>query len=243
MTTARELYELWAGDSELDPRLGESLDPRGRDSLFELFASLGPKPGQLVVDIGARDGRHLKRLVEEHGLQGVGLDPVPRDPSVLEASIEAMPLDDASADWIWCRDMLVHADVERGLGECARVLKPGGRMVAYVTLATDLLEPGEATRLADALGLSNLDGSRIEAAAAAAGLALDRKIEVGSEWRERMIEDGEWDANDALLRISRLRRRGETSSEAASYTADKLWGVYQLIGKLCPTIYVWERRG
>ena len=34
-----------------------------------------------------------------------------------------------------------------------------------------------------------------------------RKDELGGEWRERMIEDGEWDAGETLLRLSRLRRR------------------------------------
>ena len=77
-------------------------------------------------------------------MEGIALDPVPQADDVLEGTIEELPLADASADWIWCRDVLVHVDVERGLAECARVLKPGGRMLAYVTLATDLLEPREA---------------------------------------------------------------------------------------------------
>ncbi len=255
MTTVRELYELWAGESELDARLGESLDPRGKESLFELFASLGPQPGQLVVDVGARDGRHLSRLVQEHGLHGVAIDPVPDhvrmareatsglDVEVLQGAIEALPLPDASADWIWCRDVLVHVDVERGLAECARVLERGGRMVAYVTLATDLLEPREAAWLTHACALRSLDPDRLERAAAAAGLTLTDKLEIGGEWRERMIEDGEWDPADALLRVSRLRRRAESGSETEAYAADKVWGVYQLLGKLCPTVYVWERCG
>jgi sarcosine/dimethylglycine N-methyltransferase len=239
VTTARELYELWASGSGLDPRLDASLDPRGKDWLFELFATLGPEAGQVVVDVGARDGRHLRRLVEEHGLQGIGLDPVPQSPEIVEAEMESMPLEDASADWIWARDVLVHVDADRGFAECVRVLRPGGRMVAYVTLATDLLEPRESAWLKEAVALTTLDGSVIERAAGAAGLELEQRVVIGGEWRERMIEDGEWDANDALLRISRMRRLGIDSPPNA---ADLMWGVYQLLGKLEPTIFVWRRR-
>jgi sarcosine/dimethylglycine N-methyltransferase len=244
LTNVRELYEFWGAESyaALEAELGESRDPRGRDWLFELFASLGPRAGDVVVDIGARDGKHLRRLVQEHGVEGIALDPVPQADDVLEGTIEELPLADSSADWIWCRDVLVHVNVERGLGECARVLKPGGRMLAYATLATDLLEPREAAWIMDACALATLDGARIEAAAAAAGLELAERAVLGGEWRERMIEEGEWDANEALLRVSRLRRLGVTGSEPEAYAADKVWGVYQLLGKLCPTVYLWERR-
>lgn len=240
MTDVRELYEFWGAESyaALEARLGASLDPRGKDWLFELFASLGPRPGDVVVDVGARDGKHLKRLVAEHGVEGIAIDPVPQDPSVIEGVAEALPLADASVDWVWCRDMLVHTDVERALVECARVLKPGGRIIAYVTLATELLELREAAWLMEACALTTLDGARIEAAAAATGLVTAEKIVLGSEWRERMIEDGEWDANDALLRLSRLRRSGIAADAVA---ADKTWGVYQLLGKLEPTVYVWAK--
>jgi SAM-dependent methyltransferase len=267
MASVQELYELWAGESELDAELARSLEPRGTDWLFDLFSSLGPEPGQLLVDVGARDARHAIRLVREHGLRAVALDPLPQhvelaraavseaglvdELEVAEAAIESLPLPDASADWIWCRDVLVHVDAARGLAECARVLVPGGRMVAYVTLATDLLEPVEAASLVYALALApeSLDPDRVESAAADAGFALLEKIRLGGEWRERMIEDGEWDPGDALLRLSRVRRRqpelvaqyGPPAVDA--YVAGQLWGVYQLLGKLCPTVYVWERSG
>ena len=236
MTTARELYEHWAGAPEQDPRLGESLGPRGKEWLFELFASLGPEPGEFLLDVGARDGRHFTRLAETHELRGLALDPVPTGPDVVEGVIESLPVEDESVDWIWARDMLVHVDLERGFSECVRVLKPGGRLVAYVTLATELLEPRERAWLSDALALVNLDGDRIEAAASP--LTLEQKIELGSEWRERMIEDGEWDTNDALLRIARMRRLGIVNPVDG---ADLVWGVYQLLGKLCPTVYVWSK--
>jgi len=266
VATVQELYELWAAESKLRAELKESLGPRGRDWLFEVFAELGPVEGQLVVDAGARDARHAIRLVREHRLRAVALDPVPLHADlarravaeagledrieVVEAPIEAMPLADDSADWIWCRDVLVHVDPPRAFRECARVLRSGGKMVAYVTLATPRLEPLEAKELTEAVALvrESMEGSVLEAAAASAGLVLVSAEQLGSEWRERMIEDGEWDASADALAIARLRRREAElverhgAADVAAAAGGRLWGIYQLLGKLCPTIYVWERR-
>jgi SAM-dependent methyltransferase len=263
-TTVEQLYgELWAEESPLDAELQRSLDPRGTDWLFSVFAELGPQPGQVVVDVGARDASHAIRLVRDHGLRAVAVDPVHHhfelarqavaeagaDVEVVEAAIEAMPLDDESADWIWCRDVLVHVDAERGFAECARILRPGGQLLAYVTCRTGALEPREARALFDASAIvpESTDPEALERHAATAGLTLVSRTELGGEWRERMIEDGSWSPGDDLLRLSRLRRRedelvarfGET--RVAAYAAARLWGVYQLLGKLCPTVYIWRR--
>jgi hypothetical protein len=134
-------------------------------------------------------------------------------------------------------------DLERGFTECARILKPGGQMLAYVTCATDLLEPREAALLFDAVAIvpESIDAAVIEARAADAGFTLVSKTELGGEWRERMLEDGSWSANEALLQLSRLRRSGADLDDprVAAYVADKTWGIYQLLGKTCPTVYVW----
>jgi sarcosine/dimethylglycine N-methyltransferase len=265
MASVQELYELWAEDSELRDTLRKSLDPRGPEWLFELFASLWPREGEVLVDVGCRDARHSIRLVEAHGLRVVALDPVPLHVElagravaeaglehafeVVEGTIESLPVASGTADWIWCRDVLVHVDVCRGLRECARVLRPGGRMLAYVTLATDLLEPRERADLIEAAAVApgSFDATSIEVAAADAGLAEVSVEQLGGEWRERMIEDGTWDAHETLLGLSRLRRRERELVEAygeaaaAAYRGGQLWGIYQLIGKLCPTVYVWER--
>lgn len=263
MPSVQELYTLWAGETyaELQEVLGKSLEPRGREWLFELFASFDPRRGDVVLDIGARDAEHTVRLVREHGLRGIALDPFPvhterareaargLDIEVVEAEIESMPLEDASIDWIWCRDVLVHVDLGRGLAECARVLRPGGRMLAYVNVATELLEPAEASLLADGAAAYNLDAAAIEAAAAAAGLTAEQTIRVDGEWRERMLEDGEWDASDQLLRLSRLRRRERELVErfgapaVSAYLAGRLWPVYHAIGKLTGIVYIWARHG
>jgi ubiquinone/menaquinone biosynthesis C-methylase UbiE len=266
MTSIQELYgELWAEESALELELGRSLDPRGTEWLFEAFAALGPKRAELVVDVGSRDAKHAIRIVQEHGLRAVALDPVPLhierarqavaeagvedEVEIVEAGIEAMPLADGVADWIWCRDVLVHVDQARGLAECARILRPDGRMLAYVTLATELLEPREAKRLFEALAIvpESVDSAGVERCAAAAGLKLVSSTRLEGEWRERMIEDGTWNPGDDLLRLSRLQRRKTDLVErygerdVAAREAGKLWGIYQLLGKLCPTVYVWER--
>jgi sarcosine/dimethylglycine N-methyltransferase len=253
-TSVDRLYgEIWAGEG-LDP---VAPSPRGTEWLFEAFAALGPQAGQLVVDVGARDAKHTIRLVEQHSLRAIAVDPVAHhialarqaiaeagvDVEVVQAGIESMPIDDDAADWIWCRDVLVHVELARGFAECARILRPGGQMLAYVTCATDTLEPGEAERLFDAVAIvpESTQPEAIERHAANAGLALVSKTELGGEWRERMLEDGTWSADEALLQLSQLRRSGANLDDPriAAYVADKTWGVYQLLGKTCPTVYVW----
>ena len=263
-TSVEQLYgEIWAEDGPLKTELEQSLDPRGTEWLFEAFAQLGPQPGQFVVDVGARDAKHAIRLVQDHGLRAIAVDPVAHhvelarravadagvDVRVLQAGIESMPIDDGAADWIWCRDVLVHVDLARGFVECARILRPGGQMLAYVTCSTDTLEPGEAERLFRAVAVvpESTRPATIERRAADAGLTLLSRTELGGEWRERMIEDGSWDPKENLLRLSRLHRRLDELKQrygapaVAAYEADSVWGVYQLLGKLCPTVYLWRR--
>jgi ubiquinone/menaquinone biosynthesis C-methylase UbiE len=263
MTSVDQLYEIWSRDSELRETLKQSLEPRGTDWLFELFASLGPRAGEILLDVGCRDAKHSIRLVRDHGLRGYALDPVPLhvekakaeveaagvELTVLEGRIEALPFDDKSVDWIWCRDVLVHTDVRRGLAECARVLRPHGRMVTYVTLATDALEQREKSLLVTGTALvpESLDLAHVEASARDAGFHEIAVHRLAGEWRERMIEDDTWDAAESLLMLSRLQRREETlvatfgAAAVDAVRGGQLWGVYQLLGKLCPTVFVWER--
>jgi ubiquinone/menaquinone biosynthesis C-methylase UbiE len=265
-TSVQQLYgELWVDEDGLDRELQKSREPRGTDWFFAAFAELGPEPTQLLVDVGARDAAHAIRLVQEHGLRAIAIDPVPlhveraRDAvaaaglagsiDVLKARIEALPIDDATADWIWCRDVLVHVDAPRGFAECARVLRPGGHLFVYVTCATESLEPRERADLFAALAIvpASADSAALERNASAAGLTLVSKTSVAGEWRERMIENGSWDPANDLLRLSRLRRSEDTlrarhgAAHVAAYAAARRWGIYQLLGKLCPIVYVWRR--
>jgi SAM-dependent methyltransferase len=255
MPTVQQLYELWADDSQLRQALKRSLEPRGLDSLYEAFAALEPKPGDLVLDAGAANAKHAIRLVRHFGVRAIALEPlsvhrelartaiaeagVTDDVELVEGAIEAMPLSDDSVDWIWCRDVLVHVAAGPGLAELARVLRPGGALLAYVTLATDRLEPRERAELVEAMAIETFDAEELELAAADAGFTTRSVDRLGSEWRERMIEDETWDAGEDLLEIARLRRGGFAGPDARAAWGGLVWGVYQMLGKLSPTVYVW----
>jgi hypothetical protein len=147
--------------------------------------------------------------------------------------------------------VLLHIeDLATVFGEFRRVLRPGGRAVIYQMTATEWLTPDEAARLWPPVGAyaSSVDPASFEAAIAAGGLAVERRIELGGEWRERSEEDGEGRSSRQLLHASRLLRNRSAYTErfgAAAYQAmltNALWGVYQMIGKLNPRVYLLTAR-
>jgi SAM-dependent methyltransferase len=267
MISADQLYgELWAADqSEIEAELARSLHPQDLDSLYDEFARIGVGAEHVVLDAGARDAVHSVKLVRRFGCRVVAVDPIPLHIErarkriwdeglgdridVAEAKLESLPVDDESFDYIWCRDVLNHVELDRGLAECKRVLRPGGSMLIYQTFATEALEPEEAKRFlpAAATRAENMSPSFFEARARAAGLEIVRGQQLHGEWRERMLEDGSWDAVADLLALSRLKRREPELVERfgrAAVEAERgglLWGVYQVLGKTCPTIYVLAR--
>jgi ubiquinone/menaquinone biosynthesis C-methylase UbiE len=262
-----ELYgELWAADqSPIEAELARSLDPRGLDSLYDEFAQLGVTANHTVLDAGARDAEHSVKLVRRFGCRVVAVDPIPLHIErartrvadeglgdridVAGAALESLPLDDDSFDYIWCRDVLNHVELDRALPECNRVLRAGGSMLVYQTFATEALEPEEAKRFfaAAATRAESMSPSFFEDRARAAGFEIAERKPLHGEWRERMLEDGSWDAVSDLLALSRLKRREPELVEQfgqATVEAERgglLWGIYQLLGKTCPTIYVLAR--
>ena len=127
--------------------LSESLEPRGFDLLFDLVAAMNLPPGSDAVDIGCRaDGPHARELASRFGFDVVGIDP-DAEPPYIVGRVEDLPLADESMDLVWCRDVLMLVeDLPRAFSEMHRVLRPGGRALIYVMVATDRLDP-ELSRL------------------------------------------------------------------------------------------------
>jgi SAM-dependent methyltransferase len=258
--------EFWAEDSsELDEELGRSLEPRATTMLYDELAGLGVRPDDIVLDGGARDAVHAIELVRRLDCRAIAVDPVllhverararvaeaglDERIEIVHAALESLPLDDASVDWIWCRDVLNHVALPDALRELARVLRPGGSMLVYQTFAEPSCEPEEARRLfcAAASVPENMSPAFFEVTAGAAGLAVVSGERLQGEWRERMLEDGTWDVVADLLALSRMNRREDELVErhgrdrVEATRGGLVWGVYQLLGKLCPAIYVLRR--
>jgi SAM-dependent methyltransferase len=113
-----------------------------------LIADLGLPEGSRGLDVGCGVGLFALWLAEAVGPAGrvVGIEPsrerveaarafVGRDPlasrlELREGDATKLEAPDASFDWVWCGDVLHHIqETGRALGEFARVVRPGGRIV------------------------------------------------------------------------------------------------------------------
>jgi len=98
--------------------------------------ALSPKK---ALDVGCGEGRFC-RMLKRHGVEVTGIDPTSkliaaaraRDAGgmYLEASAEHLPFPDESVDLVVSYLTLIDIpDVQTGIGEMARVLKPGGALL------------------------------------------------------------------------------------------------------------------
>ena len=245
--------------------LEASLNPRNPQMLHDTAAEhVGAK--SKILDIGCRDALHLIKLVKTSGGTGVGIDPLDfhidqankavsdaglaDSITIVKGVIEQIDAPDRTFDFIWCRDVLTVIErLDAGVAEMARVLTDDGRVLVYMNFATELLEPQEARMLHRPLGNvpASMSEANVEAAFGKAGLAIERKDVIGTEWREYEEERDEKPVSYDLLRLARLRRQrdeivkryGQELFELAQ--ASLHWGPYQFLGKLLPVTYVLKR--
>lgn len=247
--------------------LDESLQPRGPEMLYDLVGRLGLRPAAKVADIGCGEGRHSVALAERFGFDVQGIDPVQRhidlgndalasaadrDPSLrgrvqfVLGAVEALPLDDAAVDLVWFRDVLELVQrLATAFAEIRRVLRDDGRALVYSMFWTARPQPDETEWLWQTLGGApdSADPLTVETAIVSAGLRIDERIDLGSEWGEWAEEHAE-QGTRRLLHAARLLRARDRYVERfgrAAYDimlADCFWHVYRMLGKLSGHVYL-----
>jgi SAM-dependent methyltransferase len=110
--------------------------PDPREALWETLVGCAPTH---VLEVGGGDGWLSARLRDELGCEVVLVDQSERMVQLARergvdarvGDVQGLPFDDCSFDTVVAAWMLYHVtDLDRGLSEIARVLQPGGQLVA-----------------------------------------------------------------------------------------------------------------
>jgi SAM-dependent methyltransferase len=136
-------------DRFLARRLANEADLEGplvEDAAIAAVAEVAP---ERVVDVGCGTGDLTERLAREAEGPVVAVDLSPRMAELargrglpaINADIERLPFPDGAFDAVLANRVLYHLpDLDAGLAELARVLRPGGRLVAVVYRIDHLAE-------------------------------------------------------------------------------------------------------
>jgi len=146
MTLARRFAEQLARPTGRSGRLlGLAMDLANRKPTRIAIDRLRPVPGESILDAGCGTGAAMRALLRLRPGALTGIDPSATmiaaarrrlgDSATLHVStLEALPLPDACFDAALALNMLYFCDRESGMIRAFhRLLKPGGRLVAYVT--------------------------------------------------------------------------------------------------------------
>ena len=149
----------YADETGLAARSSVYAETTGRfagDVAFEAVAEIAPRR---VLEVGAGTGWFAARVRKELGCDVVAVDQSPRMVELTHAEgidarvadVQDLPFPDSHFDCAVANWMLYHVpDVDRGVRELARVLVPGGRLVATTNGKDHLLELWRLVGAADA---------------------------------------------------------------------------------------------
>ncbi len=129
----------YSDPSRLEERFKAWREYHDPDMLALILGAVAEGPHGAVLEVGCGDGRFSEQLRDELGARVVAMDFSPgmaaqatlRGLDVQIGDIQLMPWPDDTFDVVVANWMLYHVpDLDRGLREIRRVLRPGGRLIA-----------------------------------------------------------------------------------------------------------------
>ena len=139
----------YATEANLEARRSLYADAEGpdpREVAFDAVAEIAPRR---VLEVGGGPGELAARIASDLGCEVVMLDISPRMVELAVGrgvdarvgDVQRLPFEDGRFDCALAAWMLFHVpDIDAGLAELARVLRPGGRLVATTNSAHHLEE-------------------------------------------------------------------------------------------------------
>jgi SAM-dependent methyltransferase len=141
--------EQYATETGLEERRSIYQDVEGEDAKEVAFRAIAACRPRRVLEVGAGPGELSARMTGALGAEVVALDVSERMVELARGrgvdarvgDVQSLPFEDESFDTVVAAWMLYHVpDLDRGLAEIARVLAPGGWLVAVTNSELHLEE-------------------------------------------------------------------------------------------------------
>jgi SAM-dependent methyltransferase len=141
--------EQYATEANLQARKALWEDAEGDDAKEILWRTIEAWQPRRVLEVGGGEGELAERMQRELGAEVTFVDFSPRMVELArargvdaqEGDVQALPFADGSFDTVVSAWMLYHVpDLDRGLAEMARVLVPGGALIAVTNSVDHIAE-------------------------------------------------------------------------------------------------------
>jgi len=228
--------EQYARPDNLRARKSVYADAEGddpREFAFEAIAAAHPRR---VLEVGGGEGELAERVLKELEVEVVGVDQsdgmveIQRSKGIdaRVGDVQALPFDDEEFDVAVAAWMLYHVpDLDLGLAELARVLKPGGRLVAVTNAVDHFQELWDLGQRATSVRRFTFRTENGEEALLRHFATVERRDATGTI----MMDDaairrfaGSWDALAPLVRMPPLAEPLRVRRHSTVFTAHKAVG-------------------